>query len=128
MKPKGVAEGQPVNIPALPAGAMGGRSRLGGPEPWTSPARSAGWEVGKSASQKLCVVGKPVRVTTPEAREPRKASKHNLREPVPQTDTGGRVQEHSGARENPRQGTLQVGPVTSGEGVLPGVMSSGEPQ
>ena len=51
MKPKGVAEGQPVNIPALPAGAMGGRSRLGGPEPWTSPARSAGWEVGNSASQ-----------------------------------------------------------------------------
>ena len=59
MRPKGVADGQPVNIPALPVGAMGGRSRLGGPEPWTSPARSAGWEVGKSASRVLCVVGKP---------------------------------------------------------------------
>src|SRR5215208_3708890 len=47
---------------------------------------------------------------------PRKAPLGKPRAPVPQTDTGGRVQAHQGERVSPRQGTRQVGPVTSGEG------------
>src|SRR5215210_1076964 len=52
---------------------------------------------------------------------PRKAPFGRPRAPVPQTDTGGRVRVHSGERVSPRQGTRQVGPVTSGEGAPAGV-------
>ena len=71
---------------------MGGRFRLGGPEPWMCPAAFLG--VGDRQIRLLCARGKwgspwgdnPL---TPGSQE--KPLNVEDRVPVPQTDTGGRV-------------------------------------
>ena len=115
-RPKGVADGQTVEIPSPRAdervrpGDGAGRAERGAGDAASNRAgapargRRGGGESG----------GDPWRFG--RGRPPRKAPGGRPRAPVPQTDAGGRVREHRGGRVSPRQGTRQVGPVTSGEG------------
>ncbi len=89
-RPKGVVDGQQVNIPALPfyfdGVTHGSTNRVS----WNETSGTKGCSVGKSAEHKprreRKFAERQARVGT---AVPRKASRANEMETVPETDTGG---------------------------------------
>lgn len=107
-RPKGVADGQRVNIPAL----------SGGVEP-RGRAAGAGARYG---SGRACGFGRrPEGIREDPAPRctaaPGKAARGPSGEPYRNRHRWEGALTHQGAREKPRQGTRQTSPVTSGEGV-----------
>ena len=96
-RPQGVADGEQVNIPAPVLNAMGGRIAEGCPG-----VGSPGPCIGEGALANPGAEFKGVRPVTSVTKQsevvPRKASKLQSYETVPQTDTGGR-DEYSKALE-----------------------------
>src|SRR5437773_10862197 len=115
-RPKGVGDGQTVEIPSpradvqVRSGDGAGRAERGAGD---AASNGAGPPFGADRGRGK-VPGD--RDQFGRAQPPRKAPNGKPRAPVPQTDTGGRVRAYQGERVSPRQGTRQVGPVTSGEG------------
>src|SRR5919197_4480829 len=120
-RPRGVGDGEQVNIPA-PLGdrwsvrgdATGQGSRPTGQGRCRLVAR--GW---REHPQQREGTAKGVLRHDPSPcapLSPRKAPARGSQAPVPQTDTGGRGELSPGVRVILCQGTRQTDPVTSGEG------------
>ena len=121
-RPEGVGDGHPVNIPEPQVQSEGGTQcgkptwRMAEPGQACRPERG----VGKTAPGGRGVKGTPLGGSGSTGL-PRKASKR--RSTCARTANRHRWvgREYQGERENLRQGTRQINPVTSGEGVPPKV-------
>jgi hypothetical protein len=100
-----------------PDEAMGGRGGLGpGVATPSNPVGSRGRQIRPGATLRgECKARERSQAVGIEAVPPRKASSKRVRVRTANRHRwAGRVDQ--GGRENPRQGTRQIGPVTSGEG------------
>jgi hypothetical protein len=111
-RPKGVGDGQTVYIPSPRADEqVRSGDGVGKAERGAGAAASNHAGASRGGGKRR---GDPTRFGW--GSPPRKAPSGRPRASVPQTDTGGRARVCQGERVIPRQGTRQVGPVTSGEG------------
>jgi len=89
-RPKGVVDGQQVNIPALPCVSNGGTHRSTDRVSWNETLGTQGCLVGKSARHKPRGKRKSCESRTRIGTAvPRKTSRAKHEETVPETDTGG---------------------------------------
>src|SRR4051794_22554568 len=120
-RPRGVGDGQQVNIPAPlylrlqeRGDATGQGSRPSGQGRCRLVAR--GWREHPQQREGTAKGGLRPDPSPWVPLSPRKAPARGRQTPVPQTDTGGRGECSSGVRVSLCQGIRQTGPVTSGEG------------
>ena len=107
-RPKGVVDGEQVNIPALPYFSDGGTHPSTDRVSWNEASGTKGRPIGKSVGHKPRGERKPgesrARVGTGVSRKSSRAKDTGT---VPETDTGGWAYVCSGVRENPCLGTRQ---------------------